>query len=99
RHPRSTIFPYTTLFRSVLEPAKGSNTTSFSSVKNLMKNSAKLFGNLAGCGLIPFSLHFLWYWPFEFVFASSNKFGGIAPPLSLRSEEHTSELQSRENLV
>src|SRR6266511_5288422 len=51
RPPRSTLFPYTTLFRSKMLPAQDGSTT-----------------------MLP----------------------GHPPP---RSEEHTSELQSRENLV
>src|SRR5215475_15714600 len=58
RPPRSTLFPYTTLFRSQL------------------KGHARRVGA---------------DWV---VLIQGRKF-----PLSLRSEEHTSELQSRENLV
>src|SRR5437870_9628818 len=55
RPPRSTLFPYTTLFRSIFAPAIG--------------------------------------WPL----ARSRMLPVIVPPL--RSEEHTSELQSRGHLV
>src|SRR5436309_6458525 len=55
RPPRSTLFPYTTLFRSPSRPARSSGTT-----------AARARGPTSG---------------------------------SRRSEEHTSELQSRENLV
>src|SRR2546422_8585530 len=60
RPPRSTLFPYTTLFRSLDEDAIVATTTSSLSV-----------AELAGAS-------------------------GRAPP---RSEEHTSELQSRLHLV
>src|SRR5207302_2380262 len=58
RPPRSTLFPYTTLFRSAVESASGSEAG-------------------AGRGVVPGALR------------------GFRP----RSEEHTFELQSRENLV
>src|SRR2546430_10307818 len=61
RPPRSTLFPYTTLFRSAIAGAAAS------ALHHLMKQ------------------------------------GGIPPdmrtPFALRSEEHTSELQSQSNLV
>src|SRR5207247_10235469 len=56
RPPRSTLFPYTTLFRSPILP--------------------ELEGDLAGCGG-----------------------GGTGWGVCQRSEEHTSELQSRVDLV
>src|SRR2546430_7664864 len=59
RPPRSTLFPYTTLFRSILKPA------------------------LEPC---PFSSKATWN-------------NSSMAPLSARSEEHTSELQSQSNLV
>src|SRR5436309_15577840 len=59
RPPRSTLFPYTTLFRS---PAP-----------------------VAGCGAAPALVRFC---------TAGERAGAVA-----RSEEHTSELQSRENLV
>src|SRR5215475_1362516 len=62
RPPRSTLFPYTTLFRSAMRRSSGVSTTT----RSLTPSSATSF--------------------FE-------------PPASTRSEEHTSELQSRENLV
>src|SRR5687768_17811143 len=78
RPPRSTLFPYTTLFRSPPRPVRVGNTNKES----------------------PFS----WTWP--------NGLGSILKKLSsrsaslvtlpsppLRSEEHTSELQSRLHLV
>src|SRR2546422_6805879 len=59
RPPRSTLFPYTTLFRSGAETAGG-----------------KLTGGVTISVLLI-----------------------VTPPVSLRSEEHTSELQSRLHLV
>src|SRR2546422_5447347 len=59
RPPRSTLFPYTTLFRSLAAYGE--------------------IGQTAG--------------------ASSEKGAGVASPYTERSEEHTSELQSRLHLV
>src|SRR3712207_7115205 len=78
RPPRSTLFPYTTLFRSRLRsrPAKRNN-------------------------------RFIWLVTFVFVvrYRIRNKTNNtnqtdVTPPLlRRRSEEHTSELQSRQYLV
>src|SRR5688572_31683053 len=64
--PRSTLFPYTTLFRSVLQ--------------------------LAGFGLLALN-------PFVLDFFSLARGYGPALAFEMRSEEHTSELQSQSNLV
>src|SRR2546422_6583685 len=66
RPPRSTLFPYTTLFRSILAHIHGpaDNATNAGVVINL-------FTGPVGCGT----------------------------PCATRSEEHTSELQSRLHLV
>src|SRR5690349_22513793 len=72
RPPRSTLFPYTTLFRS---PA-------------------------TSCGSSIRSSH---AWPHSTIGTASCRAGGRdsspASPLRIRSEEHTSELQSRRDLV
>src|SRR5258707_12873171 len=60
RPPRSTLFPYTTLFRSPSSPADTTSTP---------------------CG------------------ASNSRISASLPGLRWRSEEHTSELQSRQYLV
>src|SRR3712207_8791261 len=75
RPPRSTLFPYTTLFRSLSPLRRG-----------------QLFGRLVAAGL-----------------AEALVFGGVdrisvfedlaRDLLVVRSEEHTSELQSRQYLV
>src|SRR5436309_11802872 len=72
RPPRSTLFPYTTLFRSLLGIA----------TLTRIGIDGALFASVAH-GLITGLLFFL--------------AGGFKE--RLRSEEHTSELQSRENLV
>src|SRR2546422_8460838 len=65
RPPRSTLFPYTTLFRSLLPDAHGT-----------------LYRPLS-----------------REVYFSVVEHLGNRPPLRERSEEHTSELQSRLHLV
>src|SRR3712207_7876484 len=67
RPPRSTLFPYTTLFRSVVESAGNPEFVTF------LRSSAK---------------------PFQALPLAREH-----PDLPARSEEHTSELQSRQYLV
>src|SRR2546427_4631957 len=79
RPPRSTLFPYTTLFRSKA-PADGYtllfNASTFTTAPMTMKT-------------VPYQVN--------------RDFAPVAlvakAPLSVRSEEHTSELQSQSNLV
>src|SRR5690242_20844262 len=81
RPPRSTLFPYTTLFRSVPDAAHEAQ----------RKTGAELFvldRHLHGRGEL--ALHGLDGGILELAHA-----GGI----EVRSEEHTSELQSHVNLV
>src|SRR5690554_7618690 len=66
RPPRSTLFPYTTLFRSV----EALPCESFAAIFEAIKSGQ------AGCGMLP-----------------------VENALAGRSEEHTSELQSRPHLV
>src|SRR3989442_10326882 len=70
RPPRSTLFPYTTLFRSSLPPCL------------FLSLSFCLFLSLSVCLCLSLSVSF-----------------SVCLPLSFRSEEHTSELQSRPHLV
>src|SRR3712207_7176054 len=75
RPPRSTLFPYTTLFRSV---------STFTSLPDALRQLADS-GNQLACVI--------------------DEYGGFAGVITLedlaeeRSEEHTSELQSRQYLV
>src|SRR3712207_8910667 len=77
RPPRSTLFPYTTLFRSGASLALGTNL--WYSSANKVTKSALLFALRSSALARAFK-----------------KFGSL---LLLRSEEHTSELQSRQYLV
>src|SRR3712207_8416259 len=107
RPPRSTLFPYTTLFRScthfqfetfVISPkaliwglisALAMMVNTVQPVKLLKKYGS--FLPLAWSMLIGGSLLFVWTRPYHIpVHYTWNLFGGF------RSEEHTSELQSRQ---
>src|SRR3712207_7829990 len=79
RPPRSTLFPYTTLFRSIsmMKPITDTSEEDFDRIV-----AVNLKGVFLGCKLaVPRLL--------------DNPDGGVI----LRSEEHTSELQSRQYLV
>src|SRR3712207_8265555 len=86
RPPRSTLFPYTTLFRSVPCEMK-------------MKNIEKFFPLQL---LNSIQVKFLWKQPQHVLRDLLFSLGFLSLHLSLgfwRSEEHTSELQSRQYLV
>src|SRR5690606_40485345 len=80
RPPRSTLFPYTTLFRSKPRPLF------------LPSQPASTYFTSSGQGRYLLSARPS-YSTFMMAKATSS------PMKSARSEEHTSELQSRENLV
>src|SRR5256885_9583483 len=85
RPPRSTLFPYTTLFRSIDIPAKGA-ATAVDILCDAMMNSK-----------LPFEEYAKEQEVIRREFAM-----GLDDPdrqSTLRSEEHTSELQSPCNLV
>src|SRR5690349_23201883 len=92
RHPSSTLFPYTTLFRSSWRPVR------FPPVEachmpfghKLAHRLALLKGRFSRGALLALALSF---------FASCEKPLSVAPNTTVRSEEHTSELQSRRDLV
>src|SRR2546430_17054516 len=96
RPPRSTLFPYTTLFRSL------SKTTSCScNEDNLSLQSINIHPVLLAC-LYTMDRDLLWSWfdgfdrvHIKFLYEFAEKFDCITS----RSEEHTSELQSQSNLV
>src|SRR3712207_7531078 len=78
RPPRSTLFPYTTLFRSDGKAAPGGGTACTAS---LLQPASSLLGVCGKCGQ---------QWP---------EGQHVRRPSGGRSEEHTSELQSRQYLV
>src|SRR3712207_8768060 len=76
RPPRSTLFPYTTLFRSLFVQA-------FSRAR--LRNSATAGSRmLSSTPMMPIT---------------TNSSTSVKPRRLMRSEEHTSELQSRQYLV
>src|SRR5438874_5182220 len=76
RPPRSTLFPYTTLFRSETEAGRAPASSKNQSLPRTTRRSRN--------ARRPRRL---------------NVRRGSAPPSKNRSEEHTSELQSRRDLV
>src|SRR5690606_41632912 len=89
RPPRSTLFPYTTLFRSYAKYVEslGGEVVIISSDKDLMQlvsDRVSLFDTMKNKKIGRDEV--------------VEKFG-VPPEKVVRSEEHTSELQSRENLV
>src|SRR3712207_8550106 len=83
RPPRSTLFPYTTLFRSLQNMLAGIEVKAFDFLLRLLKRvrnelilNRLIFGNIE---------------------ATHHALNGISS--EDRSEEHTSELQSRQYLV
>src|SRR5256886_4417582 len=85
RPPRSTLFPYTTLFRSIETGlAKGALD------RVSRRDPNKVYHKLEAKDLAALSPDFNWN-----VYLT----GIGAPATQVRSEEHTSELQSQSNLV
>src|SRR5690606_40857101 len=88
--PRPPLFPYTTLFRSSDQFHKKVSPLLLFIVKRIHSyaTTRPFSGSIKRCASAPSR-------------AKSSRRGRLAPVLShhLRSEEHTSELQSRENLV
>src|SRR5204862_7558147 len=86
--PRPTLFPYTTLFRSLAHPGGGTMRIEKISAVTLivtnMRESVRFYEDVLGMEIV---------------------YGGEASGFSslrakeMRSEEHTSELQSRRDLV
>src|SRR3712207_8294425 len=77
RPPRSTLFPYTTLFRSI--NAKSETVSTLRTFRELFRSSR--------C-LVPATHFYEW-----------RRLPDGKQPYAFRSEEHTSELQSRQYLV
>src|SRR3712207_7880741 len=82
RPPRSTLFPYTTLFRSALRPATSPPDRGAATVLPGLQGARGQGGRRRRLR-----------WPGE------GRRGRPTRYASLRSEEHTSELQSRQYLV
>src|SRR2546422_7493097 len=95
RPPRSTLFPYTTLFRSVED------------VEDPRPGAGEILIEVKACGVCHTDLHLAagkWHLPKLPLILGHEVVGvvrGVGPGVSnfKRSEEHTSELQSRLHLV
>src|SRR3712207_8545731 len=88
RPPRSTLFPYTTLFRSTLAKRELRVGAACTTVSRLFERGTRQDGN--GSSGLSFMM------TSSFAGTASSVSGGET---SKRSEEHTSELQSRQYLV
>src|SRR3712207_8376882 len=94
RPPRSTLFPYTTLFRSALVDARD-NESEVQQGQRVFPTWPLYRSPLSSCGMAPhqYVAERRLYGAKQILLVCCNS------PLSLRSEEHTSELQSRQYLV
>src|SRR5256884_3138124 len=92
RPPRSTLFPYTTLFRSSGEPRGATAHDQEVELDAAFCDHRRRLGPF----VLPMSSPRLGHWPPPGVLVVS---GRIVAPNPVRSEEHTSELQSRLHLV
>src|SRR3712207_8510035 len=81
RPPRSTLCPYTTLFRSHREPERAALSAAGRAVRRAVRRRRQPLGEA------------------ERVFSARARSGVRPRPALSRSEEHTSELQSRQYLV
>src|SRR3712207_7907975 len=87
RPPRSTLFPYTTLFRSFLSLSISLGTAFLFLSAHLVGYAATMQGKGSALGLYGVCSRLL------------GPARGSASGVRVRSEEHTSELQSRQYLV
>src|SRR5688572_32755948 len=87
-HPRSTLFPYTTLFRSLLKIATG---IGFFVDKVWVTEAIR--PGIVACS------HHLGRWRLSESSGGERWSTALVDLQRLRSEEHTSELQSQSNLV
>src|SRR5690606_39469818 len=97
--PRSPFFPYTTLFRSVnaLQLVGERLGTRASGGTLLTVGAGLAYDSVDGERVLPLPIDYL-AWTGEVArFLDGEEFRGTQKTV-LRSEEHTSELQSRENL-
>src|SRR3712207_9428432 len=96
RPPRSTLFPYTTLFRSM-------NRTRALLATVMRRLAGEGFGcwlpDLPGTGESERALEEISWTQWLDAAADALRTAGGAATVAFRSEEHTSELQSRQYLV
>src|SRR5256886_13278610 len=90
RPPRSTLFPYTTLFRSQGQPPAGAHGTGALAAGRAHARRARRGRRALSGQAEPVNA--------RFTFLSGARVGQVEI-FRKRSEEHTSELQSQSNLV
>src|SRR2546423_14438585 len=96
RPPRSTLFPYTTLFRSVPGPAgQDFGVVPFQDGVDLLDGRRQVAGHLGGVEHEQAFVDVGWHRSLAFLGIPSGRFAAR----DCRSEEHTSELQSLAYLV
>src|SRR2546430_12977040 len=91
RPPRSTLFPYTTLFRSMMQAPTGKFSKQWPEPQRFPQFLDKM-GKMMGASYDWSAEVKKLPMPVMLVFADNDS-------VSQRSEEHTSELQSQSNLV
>src|SRR5690606_40213330 len=89
--PRSPLFPYTTLFRSPKVAAAIAKACTLDNALPQGAPTSPILSNLI-CAKMDAELS-------RYALANKCIYTRYADDLTFRSEEHTSELQSRENLV
>src|SRR5256885_5742104 len=95
RPPRSTLFPYTTLFRSSFQSSKNLTAGEGGIITTDDDELAESCRSMHNCGRIPGGI-----WYEHHVISGNYRLGEFqGAVLNGRSEEHTSELQSPCNLV
>src|SRR3712207_7491634 len=87
RPPRSTLFPYTTLFRSDVHGNQAFRTAAPVRRRESLRSRERLHSVMTGLVVC------------VVVLAAASAYGVLRRRRSGRSEEHTSELQSRQYLV
>src|SRR2546430_16671288 len=96
RPPRSTLFPYTTLFRSLFPPEKFAYVEAFRRDTIIVRAASEYFADIS------VGVFCQWFvQPFAISITPTVEFTDKVHAMAVnhRSEEHTSELQSQSNIV
>src|SRR3712207_9375169 len=96
RPPRSTLFPYTTLFRSTVNATIQETISGMAVAKNF-RQEATIYNDFQATNELAYRVQLRRVAVFGSIFPLLNTVSGIG--VAVRSEEHTSELQSRQSLV
>src|SRR2546427_3456513 len=93
RPPRSTLFPYTTLFRSIAQLINTHHHLDHTGGNRFFAGATIVASARCRDALAP------GFPPVPLLKTFMPRFAAEFPKLKVRSEEHTSELQSQSNLV